>query len=1139
MGNCPTTPSEFAARSLDPLCNGQRMWTTFLFSSLFTLFGGWIIILIYDFTKALLIKQRRLKLISTIKYYSHTEEFTTKRTSLLWTQTDRLNNDSNEDYFSWLQAIKEWENNLISGQTKMGKTLVGVIFICSIASLILYFADTKNTFVESCTEFNKSFTMQADLGLNVLFLVYFFLRFTASQHKRRFWFSLYSIVDMFTIPPSFVALYLNRNWIGFRFLRAIRIMNTPDILQYMGLIEQPRTIRIVQLASRFIAVWVAAAGVVHLAENSGDFFCNFENAQELDIFSAIYFMIVTMTTVEINIKVGYGDVFCKTYIGKLFMLLFLIGGLAFFAAMIPEFSTLFGSHGEYAGRYRIVKGKRHVIICGHITPHSMTSFLRDFLHKDRDQAEELDIVIINKKVPGIEMEALLKRYYSKVKYYIGTVMNIADLHRIQVDKATACLIIADKECPDPDGDDSANIMRVISLKNFNQRIRVLLQLLHYKNKMNVASIPGWSSKDGDEIICIAELKLGLIGMSCVVPGFSTMMTNIFRMSAYKSRAAQELTQSWQWRELYHRGAAMEMYLEELPRSFYGKSFTEVALICFKLRVMILAVEMKHTDENGNTRMIVEVAPRSDCTIICGTRAFMVCSSSEDAKRVKHYCAICYPDIDQLIETQLKRMKRCRHDTISDETLIASPAPTEKEKSKSTILRLLEGDVRRPLLNSLFEQPDSISLTQSEQIPEENLSNFDSTGMFYFTPPRPIEEAVLHMESLRERRLAFRRQNTIRKDKYQSDQLRGFVLPTHPVHFQDHVIVCLHADKSSPTIGLRNFVMPLRASSFHRHELPTIIFVTDLDYIKHEWDMISTFPDIYILNGSPSNPYNLQLICIQDCRQCVIISTLDRENQDTYLVDKSSVLCTLNIRQIEMKSAGFVSIMNLTGQNSFDINTNQAMVLLQNKIRTLTTLTVDSNVQYVEQGDTDEVELEFFLTTPFASGSAFADSVLDCILSCAYYNDNAVNLLRNILTGGVDLQLEEILAEGGGFTQCESVDILKKRNRARVAILEIRELIPDIDSRTNPVTFNVLFCEVIQRFHMIVMGIYRLLDILIRNDPTVDVNKIPGGHKRIVICYPPYNYHMDPSDMVYVMQQSRPYNGHYSRQNSSITAIQTR
>lgn len=87
-------------------------------------------------------------------------------------------------------------------------------------------------------------------------------------------------------------------------------MNTPDILQYMGLIERPRTIRIVQLASRFIAVWFAAAGAVHLAENSGDFFCNFQNAQDLDVFNAIYFMIVTMTTVKCS---------------KAFMILCLIG----------------------------------------------------------------------------------------------------------------------------------------------------------------------------------------------------------------------------------------------------------------------------------------------------------------------------------------------------------------------------------------------------------------------------------------------------------------------------------------------------------------------------------------------------------------------------------------------------------------------------------------------------------------------------------------------------------------------------------------------------------------------------------------------------------------------------------------------
>lgn len=29
-------------------------------------------------------------------------------------------------------------------------------------------------------------------------------------------------------------------------------------------------------------------------------------------------------------------------------------------------------------------------------------------------------------------------------------------------------------------------------------------------------------------------------------------------------------------------------------------------------------------------------------------------------RVKNYCSICYPNVDNLTQTQLKRMKKCRH-----------------------------------------------------------------------------------------------------------------------------------------------------------------------------------------------------------------------------------------------------------------------------------------------------------------------------------------------------------------------------------------------------------------------------------------------------------------------------------------------
>ncbi|CAF4643265.1 unnamed protein product, partial [Rotaria sp. Silwood2] len=92
------------------------------------------------------------------------------------------------------------------------------------------------------------------------------------------------------------------------------------------------------------------------------------------------------------------------------------------------------------------------------------------------------------------------------------------------------------------------------------------------------------------------------------------------------------TQGWSWRDLYHRGAGMEMYLEEMSPSFYGKTYTESALICFKLRVMLLAVDMRQTDEHGHMRSIVDVVPCDECVIVRGCRAFVVGISSEDASR---------------------------------------------------------------------------------------------------------------------------------------------------------------------------------------------------------------------------------------------------------------------------------------------------------------------------------------------------------------------------------------------------------------------------------------------------------------------------------------------------------------------------
>jgi potassium large conductance calcium-activated channel subfamily M alpha protein 1 len=53
-------------------------------------------------------------------------------------------------------------------------------------------------------------------------------------------------------------------------------------------------------------------------ENSGDPWRNFENQHPITYWECLYFLLVTMSTV------GYGDIFAKTDIGRIFIVAFIM-----------------------------------------------------------------------------------------------------------------------------------------------------------------------------------------------------------------------------------------------------------------------------------------------------------------------------------------------------------------------------------------------------------------------------------------------------------------------------------------------------------------------------------------------------------------------------------------------------------------------------------------------------------------------------------------------------------------------------------------------------------------------------------------------------------------------------------------------
>ena len=68
-------------------------------------------------------------------------------------------------------------------------------------------------------------------------------------------------------------------------------------------------------------------------------------------------------------------------------------------------------------------------------------------------------------------------------------------------------MLANKYCPDPDAEDAANIMRVISIKNYSDDIRVIIQLMQYHNKVSCKCKRDYSDNEACPLSAINSVDL--------------------------------------------------------------------------------------------------------------------------------------------------------------------------------------------------------------------------------------------------------------------------------------------------------------------------------------------------------------------------------------------------------------------------------------------------------------------------------------------------------------------------------------------------------------------------------------------------------------------------------------------------------
>ena len=696
---------------------------------------------------------------------------------------------------SIFRKYREVIRQSISGDTILSKILITLTFVCNTMYLFIYIYRTYTPYPEGtgedgvCLTVNieddsnstalasrveKCFTLASSPELIVELVVVLelifstLIRLLAADDVIHYWLDIYTIVDVFTLPHIFVSIILGVDWVGLRSLRFIWLPQIVNVIRFLPFVKSQDAVDVVSLLIKFVALWLSCTGIIHLIEAQGDFWEDYNNSGTDSFLTYAYFIMVTVSTV------GYGDLSPDTSLGRAFMTFFIILGLAFFAAILPTIVDV--ASGLYIKRqfakFDTTRVPQHVIVCGYITAHGAEEFLKDFLHPDRGDTQT-HVLFLHPERPDPDLKNVIRSHYTRVQYLVGSVLNGKDLQRAKIHTCRAVFIVADKLTNCPLEEDNANLLRLVSVKNTTKDVSVIIQLLLSTSKKQVNNIEGW--KVGHDIVlCLNELKLGLLAQSCLCPGISTLIANLFYIADISPTIFKE---SNAWKKHYTQGVSNEIYASHFSHQFEGMTFHEAAKICYNQLGLIL-ISLEKIKENTR-RCYVNPSVRTNPDLVIessedGMLGYFIGQDADHVSIVSSYCERCHGNakgslndkmlyITRVVRQVTTKKCRCnRRDTYAAIKPIV--------QINLAVLNVGESEDTIQQKESEIRQPKNIHWMSN------NFKDLDELFNIYLREPQKLEEAIVADEN-------------------------ALVTGSLGPDVKDHVVLCVFADETSPLLGL--------------------------------------------------------------------------------------------------------------------------------------------------------------------------------------------------------------------------------------------------------------------------------------------------------------------------------------------------
>jgi len=219
---------------------------------------------------------------------------------------------------------------IFEAETTSGKLFDIVLILAILLSVIVVMLD-------SVAELNQKYGQLfyiTELVLTGLFTFEYLARIYISEHKLRYIFSFYGIVDFLSIFPTYFGFFFSTKTTPLLTIRALRLLRIFRVLKLIGFVTEAGELKTAMKASQkkilvflltVLALVTILGTLMYMIESGGAGFTS--------IPKSVYWAIVTLTTV------GYGDIAPVTNLGQFIASLIMILGYAIIAVPTGIVST--------------------------------------------------------------------------------------------------------------------------------------------------------------------------------------------------------------------------------------------------------------------------------------------------------------------------------------------------------------------------------------------------------------------------------------------------------------------------------------------------------------------------------------------------------------------------------------------------------------------------------------------------------------------------------------------------------------------------------------------------------------------------------------------------------------------------------